>query len=180
MDSLDLDDAARRSGRSARELRTAIEGGELPAVQRAGRWLIDPRELDRVVAAQPAGAGALAPTIAATRPRLAEVPAPPPEREHDPRAAAEQPAGLGELLARLETRAVEVTTLREQLSSRREAAGERVERLERELADTRLELDRARGRIEELEALHRRSAEPPRGMREALSPLFDRSRPVTD
>lgn len=166
MDGLTLDQAARESGRSARELRLTIESGDLPAVQRSGRWVVDPVALEQLVAS--ASTGAPAPEAAPRR--LTEVPAP-----ATAGGAAEQHP-VDELLARLETRAVEVATLRERLGARRDTDGEQVERLERELSSTRMQLEQARRRIEELVG----GADPPNprraGMRDALTPLFENTR----
>lgn len=77
-------------------------------------------------------------------------------------------------MARLETRAVEVATLRERLRSRNNPDGKKAERLESELSATRTELVQARKRISELEGEcrpRRRQA----GMRDALTPLFERT-----
>lgn len=165
MNGLTLEQAARESGRSARELRLTIEAGDLPAVQRGGRWVVDPVDLSRHI--EPA-----ADPESPARPgrHLTEVVTPP----------ADAPSGhhpVDELLARLETRAVEVATLREKLGSRTETDS-RVESLERELSATRMELEQARRRIDELEGGGdaRPAARRQPAMRDALTPLFERTR----
>lgn len=130
MDALTLEQAARTSGRGARELRLAIEAGDLPASQRGGRWLVDPVDLEQLVLAGDPPTG----------PRLVPAPTPGEPGSHS----------LDELLARLEARAVEVAALRE-------------------------ELEAARRRIRELEGAP--PADGP-GMRDALTPLFERTRPL--
>ena len=45
MGCLDIDQAARASGLTARDVRLLIERGKLPATRPAGRWLIDQRHL---------------------------------------------------------------------------------------------------------------------------------------
>jgi len=162
MNGLTLEQAARESARSARELRIAIESGDLPGVQRRGRWLIDPVDLRQLVMPEPLSDPA--------PPRLTEVP--PPATASD--ALGRHP--LDELLARLETRAVEVAMLREQLSSHRDAEGEKVDRLERELSATRMELERTRRRRDERAYDERLPSPRHPGMRDALTPLFERSR----
>ena len=161
MDALTLQQAARESGVSARELRLTIESGDLPAIQRSGRWLVDPSDLQHLRAPEPAPEPA--------PPRLTEVPPPAPV-DHAP-----EQHPVDELLARLETRAVEVATLRERLGARRNADTEKVERLERDLSATRLDLEQARRRIEALEGGDARSTPRPQGMRDALTPLFERT-----
>jgi len=131
MDRLTLDQAARESGHSARELRLTIESGDLPAVNRGGRWVVDPVDLRQLV-----------------------------EPETSP-----------------ETRAVEVATLREKLASRGNGESGKVERLERELSVTLVELEQARRRVEQLERDGDRAPGPrQQGMRDALTPLFERTR----
>lgn len=163
MDALTLEQAARESGRSARELRLTIESGDLPAFQRAGRWLVDPADLQQLLMPEP--------TAEPAPPRLTEVPPPAPVGD----APEQHP--VDELLARLETRAVEVATLREQLGARRNTDTDTVERLERDLSATRMELEQARRRIEALEGGDGEPSARPQGMRDALTPLFERTRP---
>jgi len=99
MSSLTLQEAARESGRSARELRLTIEAGDLPAVQQGGRWMVDAVALERL---------ALSGRDPGPR-HLSEVP-PPDDLERHP---------LDELLARLEARALEVAALRRDLAAAR-------------------------------------------------------------
>lgn len=158
MDALTLEEAARVSGRSPRDLRLTIEAGRLPASKRGGRWMVDPVDLEQLVLpdeAPPPG------------PRLVAAP-PPTDAEPHP---------LDELLARLEARAVEVAGLREEREQIDRRAEEKVERLERELSATRMELEVARRRIEELEGTEPGPPARRPGMRDALNPLFERSRP---
>lgn len=160
MAPLTLDQAARVNGRSARDLRLAIESGALPATQRAGRWFVERDDLARHAPPAPGN----------VRAHLTGVPGPGP---------ASDGAGRGgdELLARLETYAVEVATLRERLAARRSAESERVEELERELSSVRGQLERAEGRLAELEGQSagggRVQGRRQPIMRDALAPLFE-------
>lgn len=110
---LTIEEAARKSARSPRELRLLIESGELAAIRGAGRWLIDPLELERL-----GGSGS------------------------PPASAQLEPASAGPLLARLEGLAGEVTALHgahaeppgrelSDLRARLDAAEARIARLER-------------------------------------------------
>lgn len=139
MQSLTLQEAARESGRSARELRLIIEAGELPASQQGGRWMVDAVDLEQLVLPEPPRPE---PGVSTGGAHLSEVPPPEPLPEGHP---------LDDLLARLEARAVEVTSLRE-------------------------ELEAARARIAQLEEGEPRRAGWRPGMRDALNPLFEQSR----
>lgn len=166
-----LDQAARVSRHSARDLRLAIESGALPATQRAGRWFVERDQLERHAAPAPGN----------VRAHLAEVPG------SDPSSDGAAGAGVEGLLARLETAAVEVATLRERLAARRSAESERIQELERELSSVRGRLERAGVRIAELEGEGEGQGSSgsatagtgsPHGrrqpvMREALAPLFE-------
>ena len=171
MDLLTLQQAARESGRSARELRLIVEAGDLPASRRDGRWLIERGDLEQLVLPAPPQTG----------PRLVEAPAPvrgPAGSSSGAQPPGTQPAAhpLDELLARLEARAVEVATLREERAALDPRASEKVERLERELSATRVQLEAARRLIEQLEGGKPRPAGRRPGMRDALNPLFEQTR----
>lgn len=193
MPSLTLEQAARASGRSAREIRLLLEEGQLRGAVRAGRWQVEPSEVEGLE-----GAGA-----DPVEPRLREVPRLPSECEPvtppEPRAAraAGDGAAAEELVSRLEQRAIEVARLRGELEALREGRDDHGSRLERELDglrrqlaearertaeldDARDELARARERIAELESGSGAKPPPPRrpGMSEALSPLFSPTREV--
>lgn len=159
MDALTLEEAARASGRSPQELRLTIEAGDLPASRRAGRWMVDPVDLEQLV--------------------LPDAPPPGPRLVSSPPAKAE-PHPLDDLLARLEARAVEVAALREEREAIDRQAAEQVERLERQLSATRMELAAARARIDELEGTGPRPATRKPGMRDALNPLFERTQASPD
>jgi hypothetical protein len=163
MDALPLDEAARVTGRSARELRLTIEAGDLPASRQAGRWFVKRADLDRLQPPEPPTSG---PRLVEPLPSLEELRA--------------EPHPLDELLARLEARAVEVAALREEREAGARREQEKAERLERELSATRMELEAARRRIEELEGHPPGPASRRPGMRDALNPLFERTRPEPD
>lgn len=192
MASLTLDQAARASGRSARELRLLLEDGQLRGAVRAGRWHVEPSEVDGLVATG----------TDPVEPRLREVPHLAAQRDADPAPMPrlERVPGDGaateELVTRLEQRAIEVARLRGELEALREGRDEHGSRLERELEglrrqlaeareraaemdDVREELARARARLAEAESGHAAQPASPRrpGMSEALTPLF---RPARD
>lgn len=171
MGSLDIEQAARASGLSARDVRVLIEAGQLPATRPGGRWLIDQRHLaaatstrPEVTGARPIGAGP-----------VQEQPVPPaPADADDP----------GTVLARLEEAMAQVADLRVERDELRLRLREQVSSLQHSLEDAMEELDEARAKVAELA---RRSHQPspprqvapsrpgrnsPGGARDALTPLF--------
>jgi len=116
MHSLTLPEAARQSGRSARELRLIIEAGELPAAQQGGRWMVAAVDLEQLVLPEPRHPE---PSPSTRGLRLTEVP---PPTDFVPGAPP-----LDDVLARLEARAMEVASLRTEL----EDARARIAELER-------------------------------------------------
>jgi hypothetical protein len=179
MSSLTLEQAARASGRSAREIRLLLEEGRLRGAVRAGRWQVEPSEVDGLALEARVGDLPNEPRLRAVSPAIGTATSDAPS--HPTGAAA-----VEELVSRLEQRAVEVARLRGELEALREGRNEhgaRVEReldgLRRELGQANAQLERARERIEELEAgpgsaQVGRAVEQPRGpgMSEELSPLF--------
>ena len=156
MGSLDIEQAARASGLTARDIRLLIERGKLPATRPAGRWLIDQRHL--------AAAADSRPEVESARPIGAD--------------SLEDP---GTLLARLEEAEAQIADLRVERDELRLRLREQVSSLQNSLEDSMEELDEARARIAALEAPRPRprAVEPPPpepkgglGVRDALTPLF--------
>ncbi len=161
MGSLDIEQAARASGLSAREVRLLIEDGRLPATRASGRWLIDQRHL--------AAAATTRPHVTGARPIGAD----PAAEELAACAAVDQDADT--LQARLEEASAQVADLRVERDELRLRLREQVSSLQRSLEDAMEELDEARSRVAELEA--RGPTRPARktpggGARDALTPLF--------
>ena len=163
MGSLDIEQAARASGLTARDVRLLIEHGRLPATRPSGRWLIDQRHL---AAAAPR---ARRPSVAGARPigadQTPEVhqPGRPGRRRPRHRAGA---AGGGQ---------AQIADLRVERDELRLRLREQVSSLQHSLEDSMEELDDARARIAELES--RRPAARARrraraSARDALTPLF--------
>ncbi len=160
MASLDIEQASRASGLSAREIRLLIERGKLPATRPAGRWLIDKRHL---------AAAAPAPVVDVA----GEVDAPHP-------TGADAPEDVGTLLARLEEAQSQIADLRVERDELRLRLREQVSSLQHSLEDSMEELDEARAKLAELEQRRPRpqAVQPPtedkggRGVRDALTPLF--------
>ena len=160
MASLDIEQAARASGLSAREIRLLIERGKLPATRPAGRWLIDKRHL---AAAAPAPAVEAAPEVDVARP-----------------TGAEAPEDVGTLLARLEEAQSQIADLRVERDELRLRLREQVSSLQHSLEDSMEELDEARAKLAEFEKRRPRPqpVPPPAedkgalGVRDALTPLF--------
>jgi hypothetical protein len=161
MGCLDIEQAARASGLSAREVRLLIERGKLPATRPSGRWLIDQRHL------------------AAATPR--------PEVEGVRPIGAEAPEDQGILLARLEEAEARIADLRSERDELRLRLREQVSSLQHSLEDAMEELDETRAQLAELESRRPRAVpdreprpepeqqpEPATGLRarDALTPLF--------
>jgi helix-turn-helix protein len=159
MGCLDIEQAARASGLTARDVRLLIERGKLPATRPAGRWLIDQRHL------------------AAATPR--------PEVDGVRPIGADSPEDRGTLLARLEEAQAQVADLRAERDELRLRLREQVSSLQRSLEDSMEELDETRARLAELESRRPRAVpepepepvrppEPASGLRarDALTPLF--------
>ena len=164
MGCLDIEQAARASGLTARDVRLLIERGKLPATRPAGRWLIDQRHL------------------AAATPR--------PEVDGARPIGADSPEDTGTLLARLEEAQAQVADLRAERDELRLRLREQVSSLQRSLEDSMEELDETRARLAELESRRPRAVpdpspsvtepepvrppEPSSGLRarDALTPLF--------
>ena len=159
MGSLDIEQAARASGLSAREIRLLIEEGQLPASRPAGRWLIDQRHLAAATPTRPAVPGA--------RPIGAD----PMAEEPQPAPAGGAVVDPGTLLARLEEAEAQIADLRVERDELRLRLREQVASLRGSLEDSMEELDHARARIAELESI-RPPTTRPRAAREALTPLF--------
>lgn len=160
MGSLDIEQAARASGLSARDVRLLIEQGQLPATRPGGRWLIDHRHL---AAASPAR-----PDVSGARPigadPVSEDPAP------GPAVGDDDPATV---LARLEEAMAQVADLRVERDELRLRLREQVSSLQRSLEDSMEELDEARAKLAEREARRPAAARSSGGAaREALTPLF--------
>ena len=187
MAALGIEEAARASGLSARDLREMIERGTLPATRPAGRWLVNRGDLSAAsmrhvpeVAAGPApapagpiGAAPGAPVIELQQPPAEEpapVDEPPPEVETD---------GLSQLLGRLEGAALEIADLRTQRDDLKMQLREQVSSLKQSLEDALGELDGARARVAELEANRYEQSlrEEGLGARAALTPLFRATEP---
>ena len=166
MASLDIEQAARASGLSAREIRLLIERGKLPATRPAGRWLIDKRHL---AAAAPAPVVAPAPEVEAA-----------PEDDVARPIGGDAPEDVGTLLARLEEAQSQIADLRVERDELRLRLREQVSSLQHSLEDSMEELDEARARLAELERRRPRPepVQPPTeakggvGVRDALTPLF--------
>ena len=169
MASLDIEQAARASGLTARDVRLLIERGKLPASRPAGRWLIDQRHL--------AAAATALPEIQEATPLQDDSVD---DRVND--AVADGVDDPGTLLARLEEAEAQIADLREERDELRLRLREQVSSLQHSLEDSMEELDEARERIAELERDRRRprprAVEPPAepqsnlAVRDALTPLF--------
>lgn len=169
MGTLDIEQAARVCGLSAREVRLLIEGGQLPATRPGGRWLVDEAELSATGLAkgEAPGAESRAPSQGSLRP-VGAVPS-------DPDAAE----GLGPVLARLEQAAVQIADLRAERDDLRLELREQVASLQRSLEQSIEELDAARARVAELEAgrFERSVKDANSDARAALTPLFRATAP---
>ncbi len=94
-----LEEAARFSGRSPREMRLMLERGELPGRQRAGRWTVASKDLEETLSRASTLDGAHPPVGADPGPGFDE-PAPPPADEERVR---DRIARLIERIRRLES-----------------------------------------------------------------------------
>jgi hypothetical protein len=186
MATLGIEQAARVSGRSARELRMLIESGRLPATRPSGRWLVEqrhlavvesgepaaiptgdaPAERPRVTGGRPIGADPIAPILDIRASRV-EHSAPEPEPEAEPRAEPD-------LRAQLDQATAQVADLRMERDALRLKLREQVSSLQESLENAMEELDAARARTAELEARQHEttSREAGTGARAALTPLF--------
>src|SRR3954452_20745126 len=107
-----------------------IEEGDLRAVIRAGRRMVDHGDLERLLDRQPQ--------------------APPPVRAAPPPLPS--PHVVDDLVARLEEQALELARVKRTAAETRARDAREVRNLEQELAEARRELSRARARIAELES----------------------------
>jgi helix-turn-helix protein len=140
MGCLDIEQAARASGLTARDVRLLIERGKLPATRPAGRWLIDQRHL------------------AAATPR--------PEVDGARPIGADSPQDTGVLLARLEEAEAQVNDLRAERDELRLRLREQVSSLQRSLEDSIDELDETRAKLQELQSRRPRAVPDPEPARE--------------
>ncbi len=187
MPTLGIEQAARVSGRSARELRMLIENGRLPATRPSGRWLVEQRHLAAVDAAGPpdrdfasfeeAGAQGTRPQVPGGRPIGADPIAPIVEirasRAEPPRMREKEPSEP-DLRAQLDQAGAQIADLRIERDALRLKLREQVSSLQQSLEDALEELDAAHARAAELEArIHDTSTrEAGTGARAALTPLF--------
>lgn len=170
MASLDIEQAARASGLSARDIRLLIERGRLPASRPAGRWLIDERHLAAASSERPEPPAR--PDVSGARPIGADQT--PEVNKTVP--GDDDPATV---LARLEEAMAQIADLRVERDELRLRLREQVSSLQRSLEDSMEELDEARARVAELESGPRRAAPRPApartggaSARDALTPLF--------
>jgi DNA-binding transcriptional MerR regulator len=183
MGTLDIEQAARICGLSPREVRLLIEGGQLPATQRSGRWLVNERDLAATAGpaahrdgASPAQSARPAeqerPPLAAVRP-IGAAPAEPPHPVEE---------SLSPLLARLEQAVVQIADLRSERDDLRLELREQVSSLQLSLEQSMEELDAARARVAELEAgrFERSVKDANTSARAALTPLFRATAPSTE
>jgi helix-turn-helix protein len=171
--TLTIDDAARLSGRSPREIRLLIESGRLAGERVAGRWRVRNEDLTRDLA--PAR-----PAIDGSRP-LGAHPEPDPASVPALGLVREPPEAVAELLRRLEEAAVELAAVRDERDSLRTRLCDEVEALEQSYSRARDQLEEARARIAELEARGLsetvKGSTRGQGARAALNPLFQATAP---
>jgi septal ring factor EnvC (AmiA/AmiB activator) len=153
MDAYTIPEAARAAGLSPREVRMRIEEGDVRAIIRAGRRMVERSELERLVERQPQ--------------------APPPLRAAPPPMPS--PHVVEDLVARLEEQALELARVKRTAAETRARDASAVRKLEQELGDARRELSRARARITELESDPERVIPRINDQRDALTPLFRRT-----
>jgi chromosome segregation ATPase len=155
MDAYTIPEAARAAGLTPREVRVRIEEGDLRAVIRAGRRMVERAEIERL---------AERPTLTAPELRAAPAPAAPTRAVED-------------LVARLEEQTLELARVKRTAAETRARDAAEVRRLEQDLGEARRALSRARSRIAELEAGTSDASSHPLDQREALAPLFRRTEP---
>jgi chromosome segregation ATPase len=145
MDAYTIPEAARAAGLTSREVRVRIEEGDLRAVIRAGRRMVERSEIERLI-----------------------------ERSSLPTPAASTGA-VEDLVARLEEQALELARVKRTAAETRARDAAEVRSLEQDLGEMRRALSRARERIAELESDEAPVAARLRDQREALTPLFRRT-----
>lgn len=179
-----LEDAARFSGRSPRELRLLIEKGQIPGRRRGGRWTVTSHDLERALPQR-----GFADPDAHAHPPVGADPDDPfaPARPAEPDPSGDRDARLVERIRRLEHELAEV---RGELAQ----ADARVIDLERAALDTTRPSEPVSTETERKPARARRSSasrgpakskrsasaasdeedsgSEPDGMRQALTPLF--------
>lgn len=145
MDAYTIPEAARAAGLTSREVRVRIEEGDLRAVIRGGRRMVERSEIERLI-----------------------------ERSSRPTPAASTGA-VEDLVARLEEQALELARVKRTAAETRARDAAEVRSLEQDLGEVRRALSRARSRIAELESDEAPVAPRLRDQREALTPLFRRT-----
>ena len=148
MDAYTIPEAARAAGLTSREVRVRIEEGDLRAVIRAGRRMVERSEIGRLI-----------------------------ERSSLPKPAASTGA-VEDLVARLEEQALELARVKRTAAETRARDAAEVRSLEQDLGEVRRALSRARARIAELESDEAPGAARLRDQREALTPLFRSTEPT--
>jgi chromosome segregation ATPase len=148
MDAYTIPEAARAAGLTSREVRVRIEEGDLRAVIRAGRRMVERSEIERLI-----------------------------ERSSLPKPTASTEA-VEDLVARLEEQALELARVKRTAAETRARDAAEVRSLEQDLGEVRRALSRARARIAELESDEAPVAARLRDQREALTPLFRSTEPT--
>jgi chromosome segregation ATPase len=143
VDAYTIPEAARAAGLTSREVRVRIEEGELRAVIRAGRRMVEHSEVERLI----------------------ERSSPPPTPDPSTRA-------VEDLVARLEEQAIELARVKRAAAETRARDAAEVRSLEQDLGEVRRALSRARARIAELESDGPHTEPRPNDQRQALTPLF--------
>jgi hypothetical protein len=140
-----LEEAARFSGRSPREVRLLIESGAIPGRQRAGRWTVASQDLERTLAPRAPEDGESHPPVGAEPP--------------DPFAPAAQPDRTLDRDARLLERVRRIERELAEMRGRLEEANAKVAELGGDPAGAQ-------------EGPQETAGAETEGMREALTPLF--------
>ena len=148
MDAYTIPEAARAAGLTSREVRVRIEEGDVRAVIRAGRRMVERSEIGRLI-----------------------------ERSSLPKPAASTGA-VEDLVARLEEQALELARVKRTAAETRARDAAEVRSLEQDLGEVRRALSRARARIAELESDEAPGVARLRDQREALTPLFRSTEPT--